>query len=69
MPSSRPSVGRYGLFIAYFAVLNVALAQSWNLVGGYTGLISLGHAAFFGLGAYAAATSVIVYKLPCTRVS
>ena len=57
-------VGRYGLFIAYFAVLNVALAQSWNLVGGYTGLISLGHAAFFGLGAYAAATSVIVYKLP-----
>ena len=57
-------VGRYGLFIAYFVVLNVALAQSWNLVGGYTGLISLGHAAFFGLGAYAAATSVIVYKLP-----
>ena len=57
-------VGRYTLFIAYFAVLNVALAQSWNLVGGYTGLISLGHAAFFGLGAYAAATSVITYKLP-----
>ena len=57
-------VGRYTLFIGYFAVLNVALAQSWNLVGGYTGLISLGHAAFFGLGAYAAATSVIVFKLP-----
>ena len=56
-------VGRYALFIAYFAVLNVALAQSWNLVGGYTGLISLGHAAFFGLGAYAAATSIITFKL------
>ncbi len=42
-----PSFGdRYALFIAYFLVLNVAFAQSWNLVGGYTGLISLGHAAF-----------------------
>jgi ABC-type branched-subunit amino acid transport system permease subunit len=25
---------------------------SWNLLSGYTGLISFGHAAFFGIGAY-----------------
>ena len=25
---------------------------SWNLLSGYTGLVSFGHAAFFGLGAY-----------------
>jgi branched-chain amino acid transport system permease protein len=31
--------------------LAVALAQSWNLLGGYAGQINLGHAAFFGLGA------------------
>jgi len=31
--------------------LAVVLAQSWNLLGGYTGQINLGHAAFFGLGA------------------
>lgn len=31
--------------------LAIALAQSWNLVGGYAGQINLGHAAFFGLGA------------------
>ena len=31
--------------------LAVALAQSWNLLGGYAGQITLGHAAFFGLGA------------------
>jgi branched-chain amino acid transport system permease protein len=31
--------------------LGVALAQSWNLLGGYAGQINLGHAAFFGLGA------------------
>ena len=33
--------------------LAVALAQSWNLLGGYGGQINLGHAAFFGLGALA----------------
>ena len=33
--------------------LAVALAQSWNLLGGYAGQITLGHAAFFGLGALA----------------
>jgi branched-chain amino acid transport system permease protein len=34
--------------------LYIALAQSWNIIAGYTGQISLGHAAFFGLGAIAA---------------
>lgn len=33
----------------------VALASSWNIVSGYTGYVSFGHAAFFGLGAYTAA--------------
>lgn len=28
-----------------------ALAQSWNLLGGFGGQVNLGHAAFFGLGA------------------
>jgi branched-chain amino acid transport system permease protein len=32
-----------------------AAAQAWNLLGGYAGQISFGHAAFFGLGAYTTA--------------
>lgn len=48
-------IDRYTVFLLYILFLNIALAQSWNLVGGYTGLISLGHAAFFGIGAYTAA--------------
>jgi branched-chain amino acid transport system permease protein len=32
-----------------------AAAGAWNIAGGYAGQISLGHSAFFGLGAYAAA--------------
>jgi len=34
-----------------FLTLSV-LASSWDLLGGYTGQISFGHAAFFGIGAY-----------------
>ena len=39
------------LFI--FTLMYAALATAWNIVGGYSGYISLGHAAFFGVGAYA----------------
>jgi branched-chain amino acid transport system permease protein len=31
------------------------LAMAWNIIGGYAGYISFGHAAFFGIGAYATA--------------
>jgi branched-chain amino acid transport system permease protein len=31
------------------------LAMAWNVIGGYAGYISFGHAAFFGIGAYATA--------------
>lgn len=34
------------------------LAAAWNLVGGFAGQISLGHTAFFGIGAY---TSTLLY--------
>lgn len=34
------------------------LANAWNLIGGYAGQLSLGHAAFFGIGAY---TSTYLY--------
>ncbi len=33
----------------------IALAQSWNILGGYTGYLSLGHAGFVGIGGYAVA--------------
>lgn len=41
------------LRIAAMALLFAAMAQSWNIVGGLANQISLGHAAFFGIGAYA----------------
>ena len=48
----------YTLYVIYTLFLYISLAQSWNLLGGYSGLISLGHAAFFGVGAYATALTV-----------
>ncbi len=38
--------------IAIFTVMYAALATAWNLLGGFSGYLSLGHAAFFGIGAY-----------------
>ena len=32
-----------------------ALSSAWNVAGGYAGQVSIGHASFFGIGAYAAA--------------
>lgn len=45
----------YYLSVATFAALNVVLAIGLNLISGFCGQVSLGHAAFYGLGAYAAA--------------
>lgn len=38
--------------ILVLTLLYAALSQSWNILGGYCGQISLGHAIYFGLGAY-----------------
>jgi branched-chain amino acid transport system permease protein len=43
----------YYLLIATLIPIWALLGLSWNILGGYAGFISFGHAAFFGLGAYA----------------
>jgi branched-chain amino acid transport system permease protein len=45
--------------LLFFTVLYAAMSVAWNLIGGYAGYPSLGHAAFFGIGAYATA---LVFK-------
>ncbi len=49
----------YVLHMLIMSLLWILLGQSWNLLGGYTGQVSYGHAAFFGVGAY---TSGILVK-------
>jgi branched-chain amino acid transport system permease protein len=45
----------YALTIFVLILFYAFLGQAWNIVGGYTGQLSAGHAAFVGVGAYAAA--------------
>lgn len=46
------------------AMIYAILAASWDLLFGFAGLISFGHAGFFGLGAYAAALVTYHAGLP-----
>ncbi len=52
-PSSRwCSPTRSPPTTAFYALIFVAAAAAWNIFSGYSGYISLGHAVFFGSGAY-----------------
>ena len=43
----------YALHIMILFFLSTIMGESWNILGGYTGQYSVGHAAYFGVGAYA----------------
>ncbi len=49
---------RFFLNLLFLIFLYAGLASAWNLLGGYAGQFSLGHTAFFGIGAY---TSTLLY--------
>ncbi|HZM89491.1 MAG TPA: branched-chain amino acid ABC transporter permease [Blastocatellia bacterium] len=46
---------RYSQHVLILVLLYVALGSAWNILGGFAGQLSVGHAAFFGIGAYTAA--------------
>ncbi|TXJ27407.1 MAG: branched-chain amino acid ABC transporter permease [Afipia sp.] len=54
----------YMMNVLILTLLFAALSQSWNLLGGYCGQVSLGHALYFGIGAYA--TSLLYVKFGIT---
>jgi branched-chain amino acid transport system permease protein len=54
-------------FLLHFLILlllNVTLGTAWNLIGGFAGQLSLGHAAFFGVGAYVSVLAHLRWGLP-----
>ena len=55
LPFLPGAVDAYYFSFLFFVFLYAVMAQSWNLVAGYGGQISLGSHAFFGLGAYTTA--------------
>jgi branched-chain amino acid transport system permease protein len=49
----------YIMHILILVLMWSVIGQAWNILGGYTGQVSFGHAAFFGVGAY---TAGILYQ-------
>ncbi|UCD95742.1 MAG: branched-chain amino acid ABC transporter permease [Candidatus Bathyarchaeota archaeon] len=47
------------IMVCFYAFLGTA----WNLVGGYVGQVSIGHSAFYGIGAYVATLAFLEYSI------
>jgi branched-chain amino acid transport system permease protein len=59
MAASRWVANDYFLSAAYTVLQFIVLATAWNILGGYTGYVNFGSAAFFAVGAY---TTVFLHK-------
>jgi branched-chain amino acid transport system permease protein len=57
---SDPATTTVAVFTLFFA----AAASGWNIFSGYTGYIALGHAVYFGIGAYAMALLCQAWNIP-----
>lgn len=55
---------RYWVLVILLFSVHLALSQMWNLLAGYSGLISLGQQAFIGLGGYTLGVFSIYYGFP-----
>ncbi|CAN5729621.1 branched-chain amino acid ABC transporter permease [soil metagenome] len=54
----------YNITLALTVLLTISLASSWNIISGFTGYTSFGHAGFFGIGAYAGALLIFHDLMP-----
>jgi branched-chain amino acid transport system permease protein len=55
---------QYVKMVFMLMFLYMALGQFWNLLGGYSGLVSLGQQIFIGLGGYTLAVTTVYYGFP-----
>jgi branched-chain amino acid transport system permease protein len=58
--ASRIIENEYYFFAGYVVLQYIVLASAWNILGGYSGYINFGTAAFFAMGAYG---TVVLDKL------
>ena len=54
----------YVLHMGVMLFLAIIQGQAWNVIGGYAGQYSVGHAAYFGVGAYVTMMLLEVNKIP-----
>ncbi|MFO1115318.1 MAG: branched-chain amino acid ABC transporter permease [Beijerinckiaceae bacterium] len=56
-------VDRYILSVLLLCLIGAYLGQAWNILMGFCGLLSLGHALYLGIGAYAAAALYVKFGI------
>jgi len=61
-------VNEFILKLTFLFMIYLSMAYSWNIIGGFAGQINLGHAAFFGMGAYVMGQLVIAGLHPYVAV-
>jgi len=54
----------YAFFAGYVVLQFIVLATAWNILGGYTGYVNFGSAAFFAVGAYSSIFFHKTFPLP-----
>lgn len=54
----------YDITLALTVLMTISLASSWNIISGFTGYTSFGHAGFFGIGAYTGALLIFNEVMP-----
>lgn len=54
---------RFQQHVLVLIVLYAVMAQAWNIMAGYAGMVSIGQAAFFGIGAYVSTVLFVQYKV------
>ena len=57
-------VGSYGVSVLVVVLFSAYLGQAWNIMMGFAGQLSLGHALYVGLGAYMSGALFAHYGLP-----
>lgn len=53
----------YWIRVLTFTLLFAGMAQAWNIIGGLANQLSLGHAAFFGIGAYTSTILLVKFGI------
>lgn len=53
----------YWLHMLLYTFMYIAMASSWNIIGGYAGYTSLGHNVFFAVGGYFAGVLLVYFDI------
>lgn len=56
-------LSQFMLSLALLILFWAFLGNAWNIMGGYTGLFSFGHAMFYGIGAYSSTVLLVNYSI------